>query len=65
MKLIDILRSLAQPVPKQLISHKTLKGNKIDYIAWYDLCDLLDDYCGIDGWEWSINETPEHFSRNQ
>ncbi|MDJ0583281.1 Rad52/Rad22 family DNA repair protein [Crocosphaera sp.] len=63
MKLIDILRSLAQPVPKKLISYKTLKGNKIDYIAWYDLCDLLDDNCGIDGWEWSVKDVNQISNR--
>ncbi|MGK7881119.1 MAG: Rad52/Rad22 family DNA repair protein [Crocosphaera sp.] len=63
MNLIDILRSLAQPVPKDLISQKTLKGNKIDYIAWYDLCDLLDDHCGIDGWEWSVKDVNQISNR--
>lgn len=63
MKLIDILRSLAQPVPRDCISHKTLKGNKIDYIAWYDLCDLLDDHCGIDGWEWCVKDVNQISNR--
>ncbi len=68
MKLIDILRSLAQPVPKDLISQKATfskgkKTGKVDYISWYDLCDLLDDHCGIDGWEWSIKDVNQISNR--
>ena len=63
MKLIDILRSLAQPVPKDSISEKTLKGTKIEYIAWFDLCDLLDEHCGIDGWEWSVKDVNQISNR--
>src|SRR5512141_3139751 len=61
MKLIDILRSLAEPVPKELIRKKDVfkkreKVGEVDYIAWVDLCDLLDEHCGIDGWEWSVKD---------
>ena len=54
MKLIEILERLRQPVPPELISHKTIKGNRISYVAWYDLCDLLDERTGIDGWTWKL-----------
>ncbi|MEL4897978.1 Rad52/Rad22 family DNA repair protein [Crocosphaera sp. Alani8] len=63
MKLIDILRNLAQPIPKDSISEKTLKGTKIEYISWYDLCDLLDEHCGIDGWEWSVKDVTQISNR--
>ncbi len=68
MKLIDILRSLAQPVPQELIKQKATfsKGKKtgeVDYISWYDLCDLLDEYCGIDGWKWSIKDVNQISNR--
>lgn len=74
MKLIDILRSLAQPVPRDLISQKDTyskdkktgqryKSGEVDYIAWYDLCDLLDDHCGIDGWEWSVKDVNQISNR--
>ena len=54
MKLKEILERLRQPVPKELISYKTIKGNKICYVAWYDLCDLLDERAGIDSWTWKL-----------
>jgi hypothetical protein len=54
MKLKEILERLKQPVPLELISYKTLKGNRIDYISWYDLCDLLDDRAGLTGWSWRL-----------
>ncbi len=74
MNLIDILRNLAQPVPKKLISQKATyskdkktgqryKSGEVDYIAWYNLCDLLDDNCGIDGWEWSVKDVNQISNR--
>ncbi len=54
MKLTEILERLRQPVPKELISYKTIKGNRIDYISWVDLADLLDARTGIDGWSWRL-----------
>jgi hypothetical protein len=54
MKLTEILECLRQPVPAELISYKTIKGNRIDYISWVDLADLLDARAGIDGWAWRM-----------
>ena len=54
MKLTEILERLRQPVPQNLISYKTIKGNRIDYISWVNLADLLDDRAGIDGWSWRL-----------
>ena len=54
MKLSEILDNLKAPIPSRLISQKKLKGNSIAYVAWYDLCDLLDDL--TDSWEWEIKE---------
>lgn len=54
MKLTEILERLRQPVPPELISYKTIKGNRIDYISWVNLADLLDDRAGIDGWSWRL-----------
>ena len=54
MKLREILERLRQPVPKELISHKILKGNRIDYISWVTLADLLDDRAGLTGWSWRL-----------
>jgi hypothetical protein len=57
-----ILYNLSNPVPSKYLSQKPVysKGQKkalVDYIAWYDLCDLLDQRCGLDGWEWSQSIT--------
>ena len=35
MKLREILERLRQPVPPELISYKTIKGNRIEYISCY------------------------------
>lgn len=59
MKLSEILETLQQPIPSNLISAKTLKGNKIDYVSWIDLSDLLDQRCGLAGWEWLVNDVKE------
>ncbi len=56
MKLSEILERLRQPVPLELISYKTIKGNRIDYISWTTLADLLDERAGLGGWEWRIND---------
>lgn len=50
----DILIALQMPVDSSLISQKKLKGNTIDYIAWFDYCDLLDQRVGVGKWQWSI-----------
>ena len=56
MKLTEILERLRQPVPCELISYKTIKGNRIDYISWVNICRLLDDRAGLAGWSWQIND---------
>ena len=56
MQLSEILESLRQPVPSELISYKTIKGNRIDYISWTTLTDLLDQRAGLGGWSWKIKE---------
>lgn len=57
MLLAEILNNLKAPIPSRLISQKKLKGNSIDYVAWFDLCDLLDDLC--DYWEWEIKDVQQ------
>ncbi|MEA5511978.1 DUF1071 domain-containing protein [Crocosphaera sp. UHCC 0190] len=56
MTLIEILERLKQPIPNDLLSQKSLKGNSIDYVAWYDLTEILDNRCGLGNWEWSIKD---------
>jgi hypothetical protein len=59
MKLSEILERLRQPIPQRLISSKTLKGHRIDYISWVDLADLLDERCGLDGWSWKLIDSSQ------
>jgi hypothetical protein len=54
MQLLEILKRLKQPILASKMSSKTLKGNNIVYVAWYDLVDLLDERAGLDGWAWEI-----------
>ena len=60
MKIAEILEQLRQPVPSNLISTKTVKGKKsnytADYIAWFNICDLLDQRCGISNWSWEVKD---------
>lgn len=48
------LRNIAAPIPPALISHKSIKGNKISYISWYDACDLMDERAP--GWSYEVKE---------
>lgn len=62
MKLAEILENLKAPIPSRLISKKATFKNKvktgeIDYVAWTNLCDLLDDLC--DFWEWEIKDVQQ------
>jgi hypothetical protein len=57
MKLHEMIRNLQEPIPRERISTKTLKGNAIDYVAWYDLVELLNQRIGFDGWNWEIEIT--------
>lgn len=62
MKLAEILENLKAPIPKRLMSKKATFKNKvktgeIEYVAWTDLCDLLDDLCDL--WEWEIKDVQQ------
>jgi hypothetical protein len=60
MKLSEILDNLQQPIPPNFISQKPAKNKKtgeissIPYVAWFDLCTLLDCRCGLARWSWQI-----------
>ena len=57
MKLAEIISNLHQPVPSNLISHKTIKGNRLEFIAWFDICTLLDERCGgLGNWSWEVRD---------
>jgi hypothetical protein len=47
--LAEIMADLAKPVPKRLIKTKTIKGNRINFVPWYNYVKLLNHYCP--GWE--------------
>jgi hypothetical protein len=54
MTLADIITALKQPVPSSFISRKKVGSSELDYIAWFDYCDLLDERCGLGKWQWEI-----------
>jgi hypothetical protein len=54
MKLEQIMENLAKPIPENKLKIKTLKGNSIPFVPWYNLVDLLNERCGVSGWEWTI-----------
>ncbi len=64
MLLSEILEALRSPVnPRWIRTKKVYKNKKpvgqVEFISWYDLCDLLDDLCGNDGWEWLIADVKQ------
>lgn len=66
MNLEEILGRLNEPISASIISQKTVPTKKgsytADFIAWYDLADLLDERAGLGRWSWEIAkvvETPE------
>lgn len=54
MKIAEIISRLKEPVKPSLISQKKVGGKIIDYISWFDYCDLLDERCGVSNWSWEI-----------
>lgn len=56
MKLREILEAFKQPLPPSAISTKSIKGQKIPFVSWYDLADLLDARAGLGCWEWHVVE---------
>jgi hypothetical protein len=48
----EILKDFQKPIPKRFIKSKTLKGNRIDFVPWYNLCKLLEYFAP--GYEWSV-----------
>ena len=64
MQLSEILENLKQPIPSNLISKKgtfknKVKTGEVDYVSWIDLAELLDNRCGLSGWEWSISNVQQ------
>ncbi len=60
MKIEEIIEKLHQPIPNHRLSQKTVKGNRIDYVAWQDLCEILDERLGMGSWSWKIKDI-QHF----
>jgi len=52
----EILTDLREPVPPSKIKQKTKGGTRINFISWYDYCDLLDERAGIGGWSWEVRD---------
>lgn len=54
MKIQEMIEALKQPIEPQWINSKKLKGNRIDYVAWFNICELLDTRIGCGSWAWQI-----------
>lgn len=50
--IVEILTDFQKPIPQRLIKTKTLKGNKIAYVPWWNLIKLLDFYA--QGFDWHV-----------
>lgn len=59
MKLLEILELLTEPVATERLSKKKVSGNEILYISWYDLIALLQERCGLGGFEWEVQQVQE------
>lgn len=59
--IVEILEKLSRPISPSLFQVKKKGGAKIDYVAWYDLVDLLDEYAP--GWEYKVEPQcyPHHW----
>jgi len=52
LSLSQIEEILSRPLPKSMLRTKTIKGNKITYLSWFDANRILSKYCI--GWTWEI-----------
>jgi len=59
MKLLEMLEVLRKPIERNRISFKTLKGNRIEYISWYDLLDIIEERIGLDAYSWEIRDVQQ------
>ena len=57
MTLNDILTRLKEPVAPSYISQKKVGNSVLDFISWFDYCDILDERCGLGNWSWEIVST--------
>ena len=61
--LAEIVSDLKRPIPKRLLSTKTLKGNKITFCPWHRVVKLLDHYTDA-RWDYEVIDktiTASHF----
>jgi len=54
LSLTQIEEILSRPLPKSMLRTKTIKGNKITYLSWFDANRILSKYCP--GWTWEITK---------
>jgi len=54
LSLSQIEEILSRPLPKSMLRTKTIKGNKITYLSWFDANRILSKYCP--GWTWEITK---------
>jgi hypothetical protein len=56
MDIKEIMGKLSAPIPAELMKQKRLGRETIDFISWYDTCNLLDARVGLGNWSWEITE---------
>lgn len=54
LTLSQIEEILSRQLPKSMLKTKTIKGNKITYLSWFDANRILSKYCI--GWTWEITK---------
>ena len=54
LTLSQIEEILSRPLPASMLRTKTIKGNKITYLSWFDANRILSKYCP--GWTWEITK---------
>lgn len=56
--LIEIMTDLRKPISSRFIKSKSIKGQQIKFVSWYQLNRLMDFYCP--GWEFSLTTSYDH-----
>lgn len=50
----ETMQALRRPIPSSVLKTKTIQGNKIPYLPWYTVNEILNKYCP--GWTWEITK---------
>lgn len=50
----ETVSALSKAIPKKYLSERNQGGQKITYIAWFDICELLNERVGYGNWQWEV-----------